>query len=142
MQSFAISRSILVLRRRTIYKQMENASPESKLVKSIIAARRYLPPLGSPLFDDSNRGRRRRSIPLPWKSEKARGTMRFRNYFHRFEIRGHAASTRWFSPAPEKEKDLFWPLFFEIVLLSLRMEVTIRASSTLFNTCNFFHRGQ
>lgn len=44
MQSFAISRSILVLRRRTIYKQMENASPESKLVKSIIGARRYLPP--------------------------------------------------------------------------------------------------
>lgn len=93
MQSFAISRSILVLRRRTIYKQMENASPESKLVKSIIGARRYLPPLGSPLFDDSNRGRRRRSIPLPWKSEKARGTMRFRNYFHRFEIRGHAFDT-------------------------------------------------
>lgn len=93
MQSFAISRSILVLRRRTIYKQMENASPESKLVKSIIGARRYLPPLGSPLFDDSNRGRRRRSIPLPWKSEKARGTMRFRNYFHRFEIRGHVFDT-------------------------------------------------
>lgn len=93
MQSFAISRSILVLRRRTIYKQMENASPESKLVKSIIGARRYLPPLGSPLFDDSNRGRRRRSIPLPWKSEKARGTMRFRNYFHRFEIRGRALDT-------------------------------------------------
>lgn len=93
MQSFAISRSILVLRRRTIYKQMENASPESKLVKSIIGARRYLPPLGSPLFNDSNRGRRRRSIPLPWKSEKARGTMRFRNYFHRFEIRGRAFDT-------------------------------------------------
>lgn len=142
MQSFAISRSILVLRRRTIYKQIENASPESKLVKSIIGARRYLPPLGSPLFDDSNRGRRRRSIPLPWKSEKARGTMRFRNYFHRFEIRGHAFDTLVLASSRKRKRRLFWPLFFEIVLLPLRMEVTIRASSTLFNTCNFFHRGQ